>query len=86
VGQTSSNGNTISWLDTGLVGATYYLYEATDAGFTQNIRLLYSGPNSSFTLANKSIGIYYYRVRTEKDGYSYSQWEVGQAPWTVTQN
>ncbi|TLM65234.1 MAG: hypothetical protein FDZ69_10770 [Deltaproteobacteria bacterium] len=87
VSQTGNYNNTITWANTGLTGAVYELYEATNATFTAGVRSVYVGayPVAGVTLTNRAIGTYYYRVKTTKPGYTSSEWVNGQAPWTVTQ-
>jgi hypothetical protein len=79
-----TNTNTITWADSGLVGASYKVVEATDPGFTMNVRTVYLGTGTSMAITNQPIGTYYYQVRTEKSGFTYSKWVNGNRSWMVT--
>lgn len=82
---TNSSGDyTVSWGTSPTAGATYRLEEATDATFTNNLRMVVSGTTAlSAAISGQSTGeTYYYRVRAEADGLA-SAWRVGANGCTV---
>jgi hypothetical protein len=68
----------VNWGVSGTAGAAYVLQEATDAGFSSNIRDVYSGSSTSVMIIGRSAGLtYFYRVKAVCDGYNDSPWRVG---------
>jgi alpha-tubulin suppressor-like RCC1 family protein len=77
---------TVSWGASATPGAYYVLQEATDAAFTTNVRVAYSGPALGSMINWRSSGMtYYYRIRSTKGGYIASDWRVAGNGCVVTQ-
>ncbi|MFH0730525.1 MAG: DUF4214 domain-containing protein [Pseudomonadota bacterium] len=69
---------TISWSPSTTSGVTYVLEEATDSGFTGELRTAYSGSSTSTSITGSTVGAtYYYRVKATRSGYADSDWQKG---------
>ncbi len=80
----SSTGKyTVTWLASATPGVSYELWEATDAGLTQNLRRTYLGTGRSAALTQTAGGSYYYGVRAVKAGMSPSAFTTLTAPVVV---
>lgn len=79
------DGNyTVAWDASPTVGALYILQEATNAAFTQDLRVAYSGDQLSQAIINRAKATkYYYRVKATKFGMTDSAWTKGAAPCVV---
>ena len=82
---TSANGSyAVSWGASETPGVGYMLQEATDSGFTTGLRTAYTGTALSASIAGRTDGTYYYRVKAVKADNADSAWLVGGAGCAVT--
>ncbi len=70
----SDGSYTIRWDASSTPGVSYQLVEATDAEFTADITIVYTGSLTSTLLTGRTSGTYYYRVVARANGYYPSQW------------
>ena len=70
---------TVSWGASATPGVTYVVEEATDAAFTNNLSIVYTGALRSVSITGNTGGgtIYYYRVKAQKTGFPDSNWKAG---------
>jgi hypothetical protein len=69
---------TVSWGVSSTPDVTYVLEEATNSGFTANLRTAYTGNSTSASITGRSTDTtYYYRVKATKVDYNDSEWRVG---------
>lgn len=62
---------TVGWKASPTSAVTYVLQEATDSGFTANLRTAYTGPATSAAITGRSTGVtYYYRVQATHGTYT----------------
>jgi hypothetical protein len=67
----------VSWQPSNTPGVTYVLQEATDSGFTADVRTPYSGAGLSTTISGRADETtYYYRVKAVKQNHDDSPWAV----------
>lgn len=78
-----SGSFTVSWEASATAGASYQVQEATDAGFSANLKTIYSGTATSLIVTGNGDGIYYYRVRATKTAYNASAWRTAGNGCTV---
>lgn len=71
-----SGSYSVSWGASATAGASYELQEATDAGFSANLKTIYSGTATAFLVTGNGDGSYYYRVRATKTAYNPSAWRT----------
>lgn len=74
----------ISWGVSATKGAIYELEEATDAGFSSGLRLLYRGTGRAYSVVHDANGSFYYRVRATLTGLPSSDWLVANNPAAIT--
>lgn len=67
---------TVSWAASATSGAAYQLEESTDADFTTDLRVAYSGPGLSTSIFRPEGQQYFYRVKALKDGLAASPWRT----------
>ncbi len=69
---TSATGSyTVGWKASPTSAVTYILQEATDSGFTANLRTAYTGTATSAPITGRSSGVtYYYRVQATHGTYT----------------
>jgi hypothetical protein len=68
----------VSWGTSSTSSVTYVLEEATNTGFTSNLRQAYSGAGTSASITGRTSGnTYYYRVKATRSGYTDSAWRTG---------
>ncbi|HKI52382.1 MAG TPA: multicopper oxidase domain-containing protein [Geothermobacteraceae bacterium] len=81
---TSSTGSyQVSWADSATVGATYTLQESTDPTFATGVTETLNAV-SPVSIAGKTNGTYYYRVKAVKPPIADSAWMVGGNGCVVT--
>ncbi len=74
----------LTWTASSLAAVTYEVQEATNAGFTQNLRTAYKGTAPKASVAVSVNGSYWYRIRATKTGYAPTAWVVGGNACSVT--
>ncbi len=84
-----SNSFTLAWSEAADPDATYVLEEAADPEFVVT-EVVYTGPETQFTIYGKGAGRYYFHVRVQI-GSETSDWSEGivaelapPPPWTLT--
>ena len=80
----SSGSYTVTWGASSTPGVTYNLDEATNSGFSANLRTLVT-TNLSYPITGRSSGLtYYYRVTASKSGMNSSSPQLGSNGTVVT--
>jgi hypothetical protein len=79
-------GYEVSWEASSSAGnVTYVLEEASNSGFSTDLRTAYSGSSTSISITERSNWkTYFYRVKATLDGYTDSAWRYGLNGCKVT--